>query len=181
MVVREGALAAYYAIHEGQSVTPADLRAALRGTLPDAMVPSWLVPLPAIPLTANGKVDRRALPAPEGVRPRPRVRGARGRVQERLAAIWAEVLRRDRVGATDNFFELGGHSLLATQVLSRVQKAFGVELHPARPVRHQTVAGLAEAIIQSELEQADADLLARAAERAGERLISRHPIRRFER
>ncbi|HYN22473.1 MAG TPA: amino acid adenylation domain-containing protein, partial [Thermoanaerobaculia bacterium] len=158
-------ITAYYVPAEGQSATIADqraeLRAALREELPSPMIPAWFVPLSALPLTPNGKVDRKALPAPDGkLEPGREYVAPEGEVQEQLAAIWSEVLRRERVGATDNFFELGGHSLMATQVLSRVRKAFGIEL-PLRTVFDSpTLAGLAEAIIQKSLERADADLLA---------------------
>ena len=84
-----------------------------------------------------------------------------GVVEVRIAEIWAEVLRRERVGARDNFFELGGHSLLATQVLSRMREAFRVEL-PLRVIFDgPTVAEIAEVITQKELERADAELLAK--------------------
>jgi acyl carrier protein len=127
------------------------------------MIPSWFMALPSLPLTSSGKVDRKALPAPDGSRPdlgREYV-APEGDVQERLAAIWAEVLRLDRVGARDNFFELGGHSLMATQVLSRVQKAFGIDLALRVIFDTPTIAGLAEAIVQKSLERADTDLLAK--------------------
>ncbi len=164
-------LTAYYVPAEGRAASVGNLRAALREELPDYMIPALFVSLPALPLTPNGKVDRKALPAPEGGRPdvgREYVAPA-GEVEERLAAIWAEVLRIDRVGARDNFFELGGHSLMATQVLSRVQGTFGVELALRVLFDSPTVAGLAEAIVQKSLEQADADLLAKLlAELEGE-------------
>ena len=135
------------------------------------MIPSLFVPLAALPLTPNGKVDRKALPAADG----PRLETGRehvppeGPVQERLAAIWSEVLRTARVGATDNFFELGGHSLMAMQVLARVQEAFGIELPLRTMFDNPTVAALAEAIIQKELARADDDLLAKLlAELEGE-------------
>jgi amino acid adenylation domain-containing protein len=168
VVVREDApgnplLTAYYVPAGETAASLTDLRLALAAELPEYMIPSGFVPLPTLPLTASGKVDRKALPAPDGARPDlgrefvPPV----GAVQERLAAIWAEVLRVERIGAHDNFFELGGHSLLATQVLSRVREAFGVEL-PLRAIFNTpTVAGIAEAVIQKELERADDDLLAR--------------------
>ena len=168
VVVREDTpgnpqLAAYCVAAEKHAIDAAELRAALKAELPDYMIPAHFVPLATLPLTSNGKVDRQALPAPDGARPdlgREFVPPA-GPVQERLAGIWAEVLRRERVGAHDDFFELGGHSLIATQVLSRMRQAFGFEM-PLRAIfEHPTVAGLAEAIIQRELERADGDLLAR--------------------
>jgi acyl carrier protein len=171
VVVKDEQLAAYYVPAEGHAASVGSLRAALREDLPDYMIPSFFVSLPELPLTPNGKVDRKALPAPDGSRPdlgREYV-APDGPVQERLAAMWAEVLRVERVGATDNFFELGGHSLMATQVLSRVQEAFGVELPLRAMFDSPTVAGLSEAIIQKELTRADDDLLAKLlAELEGE-------------
>ncbi len=156
-------LAAYYVAAEGQAASVGNLRAALREELPDYMIPSFFLALPSLPLTPNGKVDRKALPLPGGGRPelgREYV-APEGDVQEGLAAIWAQVLRVERVGALDNFFELGGHSLMATQVLSRVQEAFGVEL-PLRAVFNSpTVVGLADAIVEKGLERADEELLAK--------------------
>jgi acyl carrier protein len=158
----EARLAAYFVAAEGQAVSTGNLRAALREELPDYMIPSFFVPLDALPLTPNGKVDRKALPAPDGGRPDSgRLFVApEGPVQERLAALWAAVLRVERVGAQDNFFELGGHSLMATQVLSRVHEAFGVELPLRAMFDNPTVAGLAEVLLQKELERADDRLLA---------------------
>ncbi|MFT3764375.1 MAG: amino acid adenylation domain-containing protein [Minicystis sp.] len=110
---------------------PAELRAFLEQRLPVYMVPSAFVALDALPLTANGKVDRRALPAPEvsALVTREHV-APRGPLEETLAGIFAEVLRLpvDQIGAHDGFFELGGHSLLATQAVTRIRAALGVEL-----------------------------------------------------
>ncbi|HEY4596324.1 MAG TPA: amino acid adenylation domain-containing protein, partial [Thermoanaerobaculia bacterium] len=153
-------LAAYY-VPAGEPADADALRAALRKELPEHMVPSWLLSLDALPLTASGKVDRKALPAPDAERSGREFVAPEGEVQERLAAIWAEILRVERVGARDSFFELGGHSLIATQVLSRVREAFGVELPLRALFETPTVAGLAEAVIQKGLERADDDLLAR--------------------
>nr|QEO74129.1 condensation domain-containing protein [uncultured bacterium] len=161
VLVREDTLVAYYVPAGETAVSVADLRAALGKELPDYMIPSWFVPLPSLPLTANGKVDRKALPAPDAGRPGSDFVAPEGPVQERLAEIWAEVLKLERIGARDNFFELGGHSLLATQVLSRMKKSFGVDLPLRTLFDSPTVAGLAEAIIQKELEQADDALLAK--------------------
>ncbi len=158
VLVREDVLVAWYV---GEPVSAADLRAALGKELPDYMIPAWFVPLPGLPLTANGKVDRKALPAPDASRQGREFVAPEGPVQERLAEIWAEVLKLERIGAHDNFFELGGHSLLATQVLSRMKKSFGMDLPLRTLFDSPTVAGLAEAIMQKELAQADDDLLAR--------------------
>ena len=108
-----------------------ELRASLKERLPEYMVPSAFVVLEALPLTANGKIDRRALPVPEAEAAATRAYVApRGPVEETLAAVFAGVLRlpQGRVGAHDGFFELGGHSLLATQAIARIRTALGVEL-----------------------------------------------------
>ncbi|HEY2740022.1 MAG TPA: amino acid adenylation domain-containing protein, partial [Thermoanaerobaculia bacterium] len=106
----------------------ASLREQLRGRLPAYMVPDAFVMLAALPLTANGKVDRKALPAPERQSSEESYVAPRTPVEEVLAGIWSEVLGVERVGSADHFFDLGGHSLLATRVMSRLRSAFGVEL-----------------------------------------------------
>nr|WP_227028209.1 non-ribosomal peptide synthetase [Corallococcus soli] len=121
------------------------LKAFAQKLLPDYMVPSAFVALPALPLSANGKVDRKALPAPEA----PRVSTAKGAaprnaMETALAAIWAEVLHLEAIGIHDDFFELGGHSLLATQVVSRIRSTLGVELPLGDLFGAPTVATLAE-------------------------------------
>ena len=123
----------------------AELRDLLRETLPEHMVPSAFVSLPALPLTPNGKVDRRALPAPEAAGD---LAGGAPRTpaEERLARLWAEVLKVERVGRADHFFALGGHSLLATHLLWRVRDAFGVEMPLAALFASPTLAGFAEAV-----------------------------------
>ncbi|HKH48265.1 MAG TPA: amino acid adenylation domain-containing protein, partial [Thermoanaerobaculia bacterium] len=145
-------LVAYVVFHRTDPSDPSDrsdpkpvLAASLHARLPEFMLPAAWVFLPSLPLTANGKVDRRAL---ANLRPeRPEVSAAdavpRTAFEERVARIYAEVLGLERVGREDDFFDLGGHSLLATQVASRVRAAFGVEL-PVRVVFEEpTVAGLA--------------------------------------
>jgi len=117
-------------------VEVAEMRQSLRERLPDYMVPAAFVSLEALPLTVNGKVDRKALPAPEQPGGEEEYVAPHTPIEEALAGIWAEVLGRDRVGTADHFFDLGGHSLLATQVMSRLRAAFGVEM----PLRDLFVA-----------------------------------------
>ncbi len=139
-----------YLVPAGDTAPAADaLRLALRRTLPDHMVPAAFVPLTRIPRTTSGKTDRRALPAPpaqpdataDHVAPRP---GA----EQTLAAIWADVLRVERVGARDNFFALGGDSILSIQIVSRARQA-GLALTTKDVFRHQTVAELALRVTES--------------------------------
>ena len=123
------------------------LRAFLGARLPDYMVPSVFVLMEQLPLTDNGKLDRRALPAPDGTRAAARdapYAEPRNAMEEQLAAIWQEVLGVDRVGIHDNFFDLGGHSLLATQVVSRVRSVLGVQLPLRAFFETQTLDKLAE-------------------------------------
>ncbi|MCY1047041.1 amino acid adenylation domain-containing protein [Corallococcus sp. bb12-1] len=111
------------------ALDPNALRAFLKQRLPEYMVPATFVTLATLPLTANGKVDRKALPAPEaGLARREHHVAPRTTTERQLAELWAQVLRIERIGRKDHFFELGGHSLLATQVVSRVRATFGVEL-----------------------------------------------------
>jgi amino acid adenylation domain-containing protein len=140
------------------------LRAHLQERLPDYMVPSAFVMLDALPLNANGKVDRSALPAPDTLRPEmdESYVAPRGAVEEQVAAVWRQVLGTARVGVNDNFFDLGGHSLIATQVVSRLCDAFRMELPLRQLFESPTVAGLAAAIVRRQAEQSDDELLAQA-------------------
>lgn len=121
-----------------------DLRHHVRQTLPDYMVPAAFVPLESLPLTANGKVDRRALPAIDAIALPPSPPSAPQTATEAtLIGIWQELLRLNPVHPQDNFFELGGHSLLATQMTSRVRDAFGLELPLKQVFEAPTIAQLA--------------------------------------
>jgi amino acid adenylation domain-containing protein len=140
-------LVAYVVLAARPSPTDAELREALARELPAYMIPAAFVRLDALPLTPNGKVDRRALPAPEDVRSASAAFVApRTDTEVRLAAIWADVLRIERIGLLETFFELGGHSLLATQVISRVQRDFSVQLDLRTFFDGPTVGALAHAI-----------------------------------
>ncbi|BFU45410.1 amino acid adenylation domain-containing protein [Krasilnikovia sp. MM14-A1004] len=125
---------------------PAEVRRHLAAQLPGYMVPRVVLRLPALPLAPNGKVDRRALPAPEPVTAEAAYRAPRGPVQEILCDIFAGLLGVDRVGIDDDFFDLGGHSLLGTRLISRVRAALGVELSVRDLFRTPTVAGLTGAV-----------------------------------
>ncbi len=122
-----------------------ELRAFLQQRLPAYMVPSAFVCLDAFPLTPNGKVDRRALEKLQ-ITSEEEFVAPRNTVEERLAAIWRELLGVERIGAHDDFFALGGHSLLATQMMSRVRTAFNMELPLRLAFEAPTLEGLAERI-----------------------------------
>jgi non-ribosomal peptide synthetase component F/acyl carrier protein len=121
-------LVAYVVAAGDEAPDVGGLRAHLKQSLPDYMIPQAIVGLEALPLTPNGKIDRKALPVPEGRPEGLDYVAPRTPVEETLAGIWAEVLKIDRVGVHDNFFELGGHSLLATRVTALVRERLGVEL-----------------------------------------------------
>ena len=144
----EKRLVAYVVGKRGLPPTSNELRNFLKAKLPEYMVPAAFVALEALPLTANGKVDRRALPASNRTRPELEKGFVAPRTpeEELVAEIWAQVLGLERVGIYDNFFELGGHSLLATQAVSRIREAFAVEIPLRRLFEVPTVAGLAESI-----------------------------------
>jgi acyl carrier protein len=138
------------------------LKNFLKEKLPDYMIPFAFVVLNSLPLTPNGKVDRKALPVPELGRAdmgEPFI-APRTPVEEMLAGIWGDVLGLKEIGIHDNFFELGGHSLLATQVMSRMRKAFQVELSLRSLFEMPTIAGLAIRIAQSQAEITDPEELA---------------------
>ena len=125
-----------------------ELRAFLGQQLPEYMVPSAFVVMESLPLTPNGKVDLKALPSPDQqpVAAEREFVNARNAEEEKIVAIWTEVLKLDRVGVTDNFFELGGHSLLATQIISRIRNTFRVQMPLHSFLETPTIAGLAEKI-----------------------------------
>nr|WP_147484278.1 non-ribosomal peptide synthetase [Streptomyces albidoflavus] len=125
--------------------TARDLRELVRRSLPDYMVPAAFVALDALPATASGKLDRRALPTPVWSESAAYVAPAPG-TQTALAAVWAEVLGVERVGAEDDFFALGGHSLLATRVISRVRTGLGAHLAVRDLFDAPRLADLAEAV-----------------------------------
>jgi natural product biosynthesis luciferase-like monooxygenase protein/amino acid adenylation domain-containing protein len=132
-----------YVIRADPKAQVSSIKAALGELLPEYMVPSSFVFLEAFPLTPNGKVDRKALPAPSRSEVQAVFVAPRGLTQERVASVWAEVLGVDRVGAEDNFFDLGGHSLRATQVVARLRAALRIDLPLLALFEHPTVVALA--------------------------------------
>jgi acyl carrier protein len=142
-----------YVVGSGTQLGP-EFREYLKEQLPEYMVPAAFVVLDELPLTASGKVDRRALPAPDASTPAPEELVApRNELEATLAEIWLDVLRLKRLSVHSNFFDLGGHSLLATQVISRVLEVLGVEL-PLRSIfEAPTIATFAEAVEKAKREK----------------------------
>ena len=157
----EKRLAAY--IVSEKSIKSEDLRAFLLQQLPEYMVPSAFVMLESLPLTPNGKVDLRALPSAEEGQSKAEREfvSARNPEEEKLIAIWTEVLKLERVSVNDNFFELGGHSLLATQIISRIRNVFRVQMPLHSFLETPTVAGLAEKISQCPAAESEEEEMAR--------------------
>jgi amino acid adenylation domain-containing protein len=140
-------LAAYTMAMPGETVDPQELRRFLKTRLPDYMVPALYTAMPTIPVTANGKIDRRALPEPDigeltGIR---EYKEPETKTESELAAIWAAVLGVKRVGLNDNFFELGGDSISSIQVVARAAEA-AIEISPRHIFQHQTIGELAMAL-----------------------------------
>ena len=137
----EKRLVAYVVLGAGTRVDPTGLRQMLSRKLPDYMVPAALVRVDALPLTANGKVDHTALPAPTAANALAddQFVSPRTMVEERLAGILRPLLHVDRVSVKDNFFLLGGHSLLGTQLITRINESFGVELSLLSLFDHPTL------------------------------------------
>ncbi len=168
VIVREGGrgsqpgdrqIVAYIVAEDGADPSPAQLNQALADHVPGYMVPSLYVFLDALPLSPNGKVDRKRLPESDLSAPD----AARGFVsprtltEEMLATVWCQVFRLNRVGVFDSFFALGGHSLLAFQIVARARDAFEVDLPLRTLFANPTIAGLAEAISDLQGRRAEYD------------------------
>ncbi|HVF55292.1 MAG TPA: amino acid adenylation domain-containing protein [Pyrinomonadaceae bacterium] len=160
----ERRLVAYIVAIEGAEPTSQALREHVKSKLPEYMIPAAFVFLDELPLTPTGKVDRRALPAPDETQlQRPAYEAPRTLTEEMLAKLWADVLGITQVGIHDNFFELGGDSILATRLASQVRRSFEIELPLPDLFRHPTVADLA-ALIEDELAKQMDDLTDEEAE-----------------
>jgi thioesterase domain-containing protein/aryl carrier-like protein len=140
-------LIAYVVPRPGETLAAADLRAHLAANLPDFMLPKAIIILPSLPLNANGKIDRRALPLPgdEAAGAAERPEPPQGPTESVLAEIWSQVLQRPDPSRTDNFFHLGGDSILTIRVAARARER-GLPVTPKLVFQHQTIAALATAI-----------------------------------
>ncbi len=145
-------LIAYIVPERDQTVSISALRESLKATLPDYMIPAAFVMLEQIPLTPNGKIDRRALPEPDHTRPdlKDRFLAPRGSTEELFAQIWAEVLGVEQVGIHDNFFDLGGDSIQSIKVLAKAKKA-GLDVSLQQLFQYQTIAELARCTMTADL------------------------------
>jgi amino acid adenylation domain-containing protein/FkbM family methyltransferase len=138
---------------EDSMISSGKLRSFLKEKLPEYMLPSAIVLMESLPLTANGKVDRKALPSPDeaGLEAENTFVAPRTAIEQVLACIWAEILFVDQVGVYDNFFELGGHSLLATNLFSKINHVFKIDMSMRTLFESPTLVGLAEKIEQATL------------------------------
>jgi acyl carrier protein len=152
-------LVAYIVPNHDAALFANDARSFLKQKLPDYMVPSAFVLLKEFPLTANGKVDRPALPAPDPSRPELEQTfvAPRNQVEKTLVEIWEELLTLEKVGILDNFFDLGGHSLLATQLVSRIQREFNMSLLLRAIFENPTIESLALHILQGQAKVSSRD------------------------
>jgi len=173
-------LVAYVVPRAGQVINAIDLKRHVRQKLPEAMVPATVVEIAELPLTANGKIDRKRLPKVEGVELRVAKNGLapRSEIERYLAAVWQEFLQIDKVGAEDNFFDLGGHSLMIVQIQARLAGRFSDRIKVVDFFTYPTIAALAKylerpqddtALELAALERADRQLQAFAAVKGGRR------------
>jgi len=140
-------LVAYFVPEAGQNVSADELRHFLQQKLPEYMMPSFFVPLPELPLNANGKVNRAALPVPEiGTAAADAAAAPRDAIETQLVEVWQRVLGVTPIGIRSNFFELGGHSMLAVQLVAQIERTFGKKLSVASLFQAPTVEQLARVL-----------------------------------
>ena len=157
-----------------------ELREFLSARLPEYMVPSIFVILEKLPLTPSGKVNRRALPAPEASRPELQAAFVepQGGIEQIIARVWCEVLQLPRVGVNDNFFDLGGHSLLIVTLQSRLNAALERSIPVVDLFRHPTVSALARSMGNTAGEGVELDKIQDRVRRQKEMLAKRRPGKR---
>ena len=150
VIAKENRLIAYVVPKEKVTFSINELRHFLKEKLPEYMLPSVFVVLEALPLTSNGKVDRRALPAPDKLRPElaNNYQAPQSEVEKLIAKVWKQVLQLERVGVHDNFFDLGGHSLLVVQVSNQLREILNRDLSVVEIFQNPTIKSLAEHLRQ---------------------------------
>ena len=160
-----------YVVAQGKELRGEELREYLKQEVPDYMVPQAIAVLAKFPLTANGKIDRAALPEPQTAQAQRAYVAPRNETEQKIAAIWAEVLRRElaTISIEDNFFDLGGHSLMATQVVSRIRERFALEIPMRAMFERPTIARLGEVVSQACDASEEEDLSIVAVSREGYR------------
>ena len=163
-------LVAYVVMENGGPDGVSQLRDYMRRRAPGHMVPDAFIPLPSLPLTANGKVDRARLTelSKAGRKDDDNFVAPRTELEEEVAGIWAEILKVERVGISDNFFDLGGHSLLATRLIFQLREHFHVDVPLRALFEAPTIAALAPVIVQSQIEQIDSEDMAQALSALGQ-------------
>ncbi len=151
-------LVAYFVAREGKPSEVEELRDFLKGGLPEYMIPAKFIHLDSFPLTPNGKIDRKALPAPSREETRPDRGSAQPRTstEAALAAIWMELFKLENIGIHDDFFDLGGHSLLAIRVMARIRDSLGIDLPVLNLFENPTIASLAACLTKAGLKDAPA-------------------------
>src|SRR5690606_3657772 len=143
----EKVLVAYYTTDDSDSIEKSSLREYLQTKLPEYMVPGYFVELDQVPLTSNGKTDRKALPSVSGEDIiRKEYVAPRNETEAKLAEIWQEVLGIDKVGITDNFFELGGHSLMGIKLIHSINESFQVKIGIGQIFEFSTIEQLGKLI-----------------------------------
>jgi len=154
-------LVAYFVTHDARNLASEQLRIFLSRILPEYMVPSLFIQLEAMPLDPSGKINRRALPLPDQLRPELQVEfiAPRTETEEKLAGILCEILHIEKVGIADNFFSLGGHSMMATQVVSRIRETFEVDISLRAMFENPTIEGIAKLITLAEASEQDEQAL----------------------
>ena len=152
-------LVAYIVPAQGADITVTEVRKHLRGSLPEYMIPQHVVELGTLPMTPNGKIDRKALPSPLGgpvIDPAAYAAPVTA-MEKMLAAIWKEKLNIDRVGLHDNFFDLGGHSLLSMQVIFQIKDQLNARVSPRDMLLNDLsqIAAKCDSMINAETEEAE--------------------------
>ncbi|MFP5263075.1 MAG: amino acid adenylation domain-containing protein [Blastocatellia bacterium] len=148
----EKRIVSYVTARQGETLSVTELRRFIKEALPEYMVPAAFVELETLPLTSNGKVDRRALQQVTGLKPQLESAyvAPRNELEELITGVWREVLRVEKVGVNDNFFDLGGHSLLLVQVHNKLRKLINAEMSVIKLFQFPTISSLAEHLAQQE-------------------------------